>query len=103
MHTINLKDHSISYDKKTKAISMSEKGIPFATTYMVSNPKTGNTEHFEFSHSTGPEFDPKTIFVWKIVNGDKNPDLEGITLQLHNDAEITKATAAAYLKAKTRK
>jgi len=103
MHTINLQDHPNSYNKETKVISMSEKGIPFGTTYMVFNPKTGNTEHFEFSHSTGPEFDPKTIFVWKIVNKDKNPALEGLTLQLHNDAEITKATAAAYLKAKTRK
>ena len=103
MHTINLGNYPGSYDKATKTISMSEKGIPFATDYMVRNPKTGGELQFTFSHSTGSEWDPKTIFIWKIVNHENKPELDGLTLQLHNDAELTKQRGAAYLAAKTRR
>lgn len=84
-----------AYDAENFVFTMSEKDIPFATEYKVVNPKTGGSMEFTFSHSTGPEFDPKTRWVYK------SPD-KTVTLEVCNDPKITEAAAAAYLTAKLR-
>lgn len=90
MYTICLKDKQFDYDKDKKTFTMSEKGIPFGTTYEVLSP-TGNSKTFVFDHSTGPEFSPDTKYVFK--SGD-------LTLVLCNDAQITEQRAKEYLSAK---
>jgi hypothetical protein len=94
MSLITLTTGSYQYDSKLKTIHISEKGIPFATEYSVLNPRTKNRKQFKFSHSTGPEFEPTTRWVYK--------NDEGFILEVHNDAEITKKSAQDYLQAKTR-
>lgn len=83
-----------SYNKETSTFKVSEKILPFDTTYNIKNPATGKEMIFEFSHSTGSEFDPKTRWVYKSKGG-------SITLEVCNDEEMTKANAENYLKAKT--
>jgi hypothetical protein len=82
-----------TYDAGMFIFHMSERDVPFATTYDIINPKTGKEMRFEFTHSTGAEFDPKTIWVYK--NADKS-----VSLFVHNDPKITRVLAANYLKAK---
>lgn len=94
MTIIALTPGNYRYDHISQTIHMSEKGIPFDTEYLVLNPITQNQKQFKFSHSTGPEFQPSTRWVYK------NDD--GLTLEIHNDVEITKKAAQAYLEAKTR-
>lgn len=89
-HLINLSTVTYSYDKETKVFSFSEKHVPFATTYEVLNPKTGNKVTFDLSHSTGPEFDPDTRWVYKNKSSD-------VTVEVCNDATITKLRGDAYL------
>lgn len=95
MFTIELNKHQYVYNESTKTFIMSEKGIPFGTKYIIKNPKTGGSREFHLSHSTGSEFDPKTRWVYKSV--------EGINLEICNDVEMTKLAADNYLKAKLRK
>lgn len=78
-------------------IHTSESQIPFDTDYVIQSPKTGIEKNFKFSHSTGPEFDPETK--WIYYAGSK---LEGdfFTLIVHNDKDITKSRAQSYLSAK---
>ncbi len=61
------------------------------------SPQTGVEKTFKFSHSTGPEFDPDTKWVYHA--GSK---VEGnlFTLIVHNEKELTAARAQAYLQAK---
>lgn len=98
MITINItpgsKTNSITYSKTTDTFRGSEKDIKFDTEYEVKNIETGNSERFKFTHSTGPEFDPKTEWVYKSESGRQ--------LIIGNDTETTKLNAANYLKAKTR-
>ena len=79
----------ISYDPATKTFSASEKIARFDTAYTIKNTKTGGTRDFNFSHSTGPEFDPKTSWVYKSE--------DGLILEIYNDPTRTKAAAGAYL------
>lgn len=83
-----------TYDKANGVFKMSEKDVQFATEYIISNPRTGGEEKFSFSHSTGPEFDPKTKWVY---HGDK-----GHKLEVCNDPILTRISAQNYIKAKTR-
>lgn len=94
MFTIELNKHLYLYDESRKTFVMSERGIPFGTTYVVKNPKTGGSRTFNLSHSTGPEFDPKTRWVYKSE--------DGINLEICNDAQMTKVASENYLKAKLR-
>ena len=94
MHTIDLGKVPYTYNGTEKVISISERGIPFGTAYDVLNPKTGEKREFTFSHSTGPEFDPKTRYIFKH---------EDIILEIRNDAELTRERGEAYLAAKIRK
>jgi len=93
MALIKLEKGKYAYNKDTKTFTMSEKDIPFATTYKVVSPDTGGEMEFSFTHSTGPEFAPDTRWIYK--SGE-------YTLEVCNDPEVTKQAAAAYLAAKTR-
>lgn len=92
----------IIFDDKTmvfkdKTFYVNEKDTPgFATSYKVFNPKTGKYAEFELSHSTGSEWDPKTIWIYK----NKELNLE---LHISQDPDITKIRANNYLKNKTTK
>jgi hypothetical protein len=93
MKQIDLGKISFKYNKETKTFSVSEKDVPFDTSYEVIGMKTGETKQFELSHSTGPEFDPNTRWVYKC---------DDMVLEVCNDAEMTKIAAANYLKGKLR-
>lgn len=95
MFVIDLSKHVFRYDENEATFIMSEKGIPFGTSYEILNPKTGNKKKFELLYSTGPEFDAETR--WVYINK------EGIKLEICNDAEMTKIAAENYLSAKLAK
>lgn len=95
MFIIELNKYSYRYDDSRKTIIISEKGIPFGTSYVVKNPKTNGSKTFNLSHSTGSEFDVKTKWVYKSE--------DGISLEVCNDAEMTKIAAHNYLEAKLKK
>lgn len=94
MTSIDIK--SIPYSMNGNVILISEKSVTFATQYEVYNSKTGGKEVFDFSHSTGAEFDPKTIWVYKSTSSN-------LELHVANDPEMTKKAAEAYLNAKLRR
>ena len=94
-HKFNFDASKHTYNPVTKSFNVSEKDVPFATTYELVNPKTGNSVVFEFHHSTGTEFDPKTVWVYTGKNG--------LTLHVHNDAQMTRISAERYLEHKTGK
>ena len=87
---------SIPYSMNGNVILISERDVKFGTSYEVWNKKTGGSEVFEFSHSTGAEFDPKTIWVYKSTSSN-------LELHVANDPEMTAKAAEAYLSAKLRK
>lgn len=81
------------YDTRTSVFHFSEKDtVQFDTEYIVRNPRTGGEMSFEFSHSTGPEFEPDTVWVYKSDNH--------IKLVIHNDAAMARHCGDLYLKAK---
>lgn len=88
MITFNFDPHVHSYDKETKTFMVSERDVQFATEYTIVNPKTGGSMHFKFTHSTGPEFEVDTQFIYE--------SSDGITLKLCNNAEMVKRAAASY-------
>jgi hypothetical protein len=73
---------------------LSEKGIPFDTTYEILNPATEVSKKFEFKNSTGSEWEADTKWIYKSE--------DGITLEVCNDPHLVKERAAAYLAAKLR-
>ena len=93
MTTIDLNKVPYSVDPITKVISVSEKHIHFATTYNVIS-KTRTAKVFDFSHSTGPEFDPNTKWVYKCEN---------FVLEVCNDKKMTAIAAENYLRSKMKK
>lgn len=95
MFTINLKNHPYQYDRSRKTFVVSENGIPFGTQYEIINPETGGSRKFDLSHSTGPEFDPKTRWVYKSE--------DGLQLEVCNDEQMTQIAAQNYLNAKLSK
>lgn len=86
--------NKIPWSFEDKVITISEKDVAFATEYNVRSPKGGEKE-FKFTHSTGPEFDVNTKWMYKSD--------DGLQLAVCNDAKMVKAAAAAYLNAKLRK
>jgi hypothetical protein len=74
-----------------------ESQLPFDTEYVVKSPKTGVVKTFKFSHSTGPEFDPETKWIYH-SGSEINGDL--FTLIVHNEKELTEKRASDYLDAK---
>ena len=93
MIQIDLKKILWSFEKGI--ITISEKDVAFGTTYNVISPNTGVGKLFEFTHSTGPEFDKNTQWIYKCD--------DGIQLAVCNDAQMVKKAAEEYLKAKLRK
>jgi hypothetical protein len=91
---LDLKKHA--WDPNQATFIMSERDVPFDTSYSIKNPATGKSMKFDFEKSTGPEFDPATK--WIYWNLEKN-----IKLEVCNDPEMTKAAAQRYLSAKTKK
>lgn len=89
--------NSIPHSFDGKVILISERDVKFATQYEVWNSKTDGSEVFDFSHSTGAEFDPKTQWIYKSASS------SGLELHVANDHEMTKKAAQNYLNAKLRK
>ena len=94
MITIHFDSKKHYYDKETKMFSVSERDVSFDTSYLLVNPETGKAVEFIFSHSTGPEFDADTKYIYKSENG--------LTLEVCNDRQITSIRAEMYVAAKTR-
>lgn len=90
MVILSIQKNNLKYANNT--FTGSSKGIPFATTYEVKNDKTEIKVEFLFSHSTGSEWDPKTIWVYKSKCGEYE-------LHMLND-DVTPETAENYLTAK---
>lgn len=98
---ILLTDKNFKYDSERATIIMSEKDAPFDMSYELHNPVTGNKLQFSFSHSTGPEFDPSTVWVYK-YSGDRDL-FRNLKLEVCNDKYLTAMNAANYLNAKLKK
>ena len=97
MIQVNLKTIPWSFDMKTSekgVIVISEKDVRFGTEYEVVSP-TGNKKVFKFTHSTGPEFDVNTKWMYKSD--------DGLQLAICNDANMVKKAAHDYLKGKLQK
>jgi hypothetical protein len=92
MTTITFDAKKHTYNKETKVFRVSERDVKFDTTYSILNPRTNKEMKFEFTHSTGPEFDPETRWVYK--------GAEGITLEVCNDARMAQQAEQMYLDAK---
>lgn len=89
-HLLIDKRYGWELDEANRTIRVSEKIAGFDTSYTLKNPQTLIEDVFDFSHSTGPEFDPETRWVYKSKKS-------GLTLEVCNDAEITKLRSKAYL------
>lgn len=100
MRAIILTDKNYKFNSDSLTISMSEKDVPFDTSYELRNPKTGTKLKFDFSHSTGPEFDPETKWIYR---ADRGSIFRNLKLEVCNDEYITAMNAANYLNAKLRK
>jgi aryl-phospho-beta-D-glucosidase BglC (GH1 family) len=94
MTDIFIKRDGVVFDKATSTFHCSEKAVRFDTEYKVINTDTKNFMVFKFKHSTGPEFDPNTKWIYKNESGE-------YTLSIANDAEITQLRADIYLAHKT--
>ena len=82
----------VKFSVKNGVIRVSEREVSFDTKYEVISSKTNSVKVFDFSHSTGPEFDINTE--WVYVSED------GIEFRICNDRIMTSNSSAAYLKAK---
>lgn len=88
----------IIFDKKkmlfkNKTFFVNERDTTFDTSYDVFNPLTGKSVTFNLSHSTGSEWDPETVWIYK------NKDLN-LELHISQDPNITNIRANNYLKHK---
>ena len=81
------------FDKQAGVFYVDGRNIRFDTSYEVVNPMTGGSMIFDFKESTGSEWDPKTVWIYKSE--------EGYELRLSNE-DVTPAHAEAYLEAKLR-
>ena len=92
MVQIDLK--KIDWSFKNGVITISERDVRFATEYNVISPKGGN-KVFKFTHSTGPEFDKNTKWIYQNENG--------IQLAVCNDPILVKKAVQEYLTDKLRR
>lgn len=83
--------NKIKWSFENKVITISEKDVAFGTEYNVISPK-GGQKVFKFTHSTGPEFDVNTKWIYE--SDDK------LQLAVCNDAKMVKVAAENYLKGK---
>lgn len=86
---------SFLFTKENMTLHVSEKDIKFATTYQLRNPKTNQAKVFNFVKSTGAEFDPNTVWIYKTEDN-------SLTLKVYNERVTTVINAGNYLKAKLR-
>lgn len=82
------------FNKKTKTFHASGKEVTWDIMYKLVNPTTKGSMLFSLVESTGSEWDPNTVWIYK---GEGE-----YYLHLTNE-EVTEEHAAMYLKAKTRK
>ncbi len=92
MVQVNIQKTGVVYNKELNSFVVSGKKVSFGSSYELYNEKTGNKKVFELSHSTGSEWDPNTVWIYK--NGE-------MKLIVTND-DVTKEHAENYLKAKLR-
>jgi hypothetical protein len=90
MTTVDLK--KVKFLVENGAIRVSEREVSFDTKYEVISSKTNLAKVFDFTHSTGPEFDINTEWVYASE--------DGIEFRVCNDRIMTAEAGAAYLKAK---
>lgn len=95
MVTVDLNKVKFMYDGSIKTIMVSERDVRFASTYEVLSSRTGNKKVFDFTHSTGPEFDKNTRWVYKSD--------DGMLLEVCNDEKMVEVAAKNYFDAKLRK
>ena len=88
---IQVDSNKIKWSFENKVITISEKEVPFGAEYNVISPK-GGQKVFKFTHSTGPEFDVNTKWIYE--SDDK------LQLAVCNDAKMVKVAAENYLKGK---
>lgn len=79
----------VAYDAEDATFTTDENYAGFATEYELVNPKTNGREVFTLSHSTGSEWDPKTVWIYFSESG--------LKLEIMQDAAFTEKRAAAYL------
>lgn len=89
---INIQTHKVSYNAKEKTFTSSSKGILFELKHTLLNKLTGKALNFEFTHSTGSEWDNKTLWIYESECGTYK-------LSMKND-DVTQADADRYLNAK---
>ena len=90
---INIQQAGVKYTAAEKLFVCSGKQTKFDTSYRLVNFETEKNKVFSFDHSTGSEWDPKTIWVYKSE--------DGYTLHILND-DVTPQHAEAYLQHKLR-
>ena len=84
-----------SYTESLKLITVSEKHVTkFDSSYRIWNPITEHGKVFDFTHSTGPEFEPDTKYIYKSE--------DGLTLEIVNDPTRCKERKQMYIDAKLR-
>lgn len=89
MKTFRFDKTKHQFDEANKTISCNELTVPpFDTRYTVVNNK-GKEKVFDLSGSTGSEWEPDTKWIYKSE--------DGWTLEVSQDAELTKKRAKAYL------
>lgn len=95
MTNVKLSNIEFKYSKEDKTFYISETQVPFDTTYILKSPTTNNEVEFTFTHSTGPEFDPDTRWIYKSDNG--------LKLEVCNHKLLTQLNASIYLEGKLRR
>ena len=82
------------YNSTNKTFTMSEKDVPrFDTEYKILNIITDKGMDFKFDHTTGPEFEPDTK--WVYLNS------EGYKLEVANDPKMVEEAKKKLSKSKT--
>lgn len=92
MTTIKFNPKRDHYNRETRTFTVSERFVPFDTSYLVFSPKTGASRRFDFVRSTGSEWNPSTRWVYQSKCG--------LTLEVTGDPDIREAAQAVYVKKK---
>lgn len=88
---VSIQENKIKFNKETKVFKLDGSRVKFATQYILMNDETKESRAFNFSHSTGSEWDPNTIWVYKTQE-------ESLTLEVSN--YVPEGTKEAYLESK---
>lgn len=93
MAIIKIYNSKVKFDKSTKTFVVDGRLVLFASRHTVYNEKTNKQMVFEFSHSTGSEWDIESLWIYK------SPD--GFILHVGNQ-DVTPRHKQNYLNAKMR-